>query len=202
MPDCVEASRSPQRVCLAESRDGITWTKPRLGLYNFSGSTDNNILIGAEGCSVFLDPVRPGVPESEHWKMVCSNAGHQLWASADGVRWRALPSKKLTFSDDTQPTAYWDAGLRRYVVYVRRNIGAHDAGHRRHLGRCITANLSDWQADASQQTCNGAGPKPCGCEVVFGADGADPPKLDVYTNAHLPYPSSESPAVHLFFPSM
>ena len=122
MPDCVEASRSPQRVCLAESRDGITWTKPRLGLYNFSGSTDNNILIGAEGCSVFLDPVRPGVPESEHWKMVCSNGEGtrgQLWGSADGVRWRSLPSKALTFSDDTQPTAYWDAGLRR---------GGHGAG--------------------------------------------------------------------------
>jgi len=181
------------------------WVKPKLGLYNFSGSRDNNILIGAEGCSVFLDPVRPGVPESEHWKMVCSNGEGtrgQLWGSADGVRWRPLPSKALTFSDDTQPTAYWDADLRKYVVYVRRNIGAHDAGHRRHLGRCITANLSDWQADASQQSCDGTGPEPCGCEVVFGADERDPPKLDVYTNAHTPYPSSESPAVHLFFPSM
>eukprot|EP01045_Picozoa_sp_COSAG04_P008650 COSAG04_NODE_484_length_13555_cov_20.476219_1_plen_177_part_00 len=38
--------------------------------------------------------------------------------------------------------------------------------------------------------------------MVFGADGRDPPKLDVYTNAHLPYPSAESPAVHLFFPSI
>ena len=71
-PDCA-APGAPALVCLAESRDAIAWAKPKLGLYNFSGSTDNNILIGAEGCSVFLDPVRPGVPESEHWKMVCSN---------------------------------------------------------------------------------------------------------------------------------
>ena len=61
------------------------WVKPKLGLYNFSGSRDNNILIGAEGCSVFLDPVRPGVPEAEHWKIVCSNGEGtrgQLWGSA------------------------------------------------------------------------------------------------------------------------
>lgn len=203
--DCVAAPHAPALVCLAESHDGISWVKPSLGLYNFSGSTDNNILIGAEGCSVFIDPVRPGVPAAEQWKMVCSNgegARGQLWGSPDGVRWHPLPSKPLTFSDDTQPTAYWDAGLRKYVVYVRRNIGAHDAGHRRHLGRCITTNISDWQADSTQQTCDGAGPEPCGCEVVFGADEHDPPMLDVYTNAHLPYPSAESPAVHLFFPSM
>ena len=45
-------------------------------------------------------------------------------------------------------------------------------------------------------------PIPGGKRSAEGADERDPPKLDVYTNAHLPYPSSESPAVHLFFPSM
>ncbi len=31
-------------TCYAESRDGITWTKPKLGLYEFEGSKDNNIV--------------------------------------------------------------------------------------------------------------------------------------------------------------
>ena len=31
-------------LCYAESRDGITWTRPRIGLVEFKGSKDNNIL--------------------------------------------------------------------------------------------------------------------------------------------------------------
>lgn len=35
------------RVCYAESADGVTWTKPSLGLVAFEGSTDNNIVLDA-----------------------------------------------------------------------------------------------------------------------------------------------------------
>ena len=201
---CYEALRSPPRVCLAESRDGLTWVKPPLGLFEQDGSRQNNILLGAEGCSVFID-THPAEPAAARWKMVCSNGENRniySYVSADGLRWRGIPSKPLTFSDDTQPTAVYDNILGKYVIYVRRNIGAHDAGHRRHIGRCITANLSDWQSDASRQTCNGDGPSPCGCEVVFGPDELDPPNLDVYTSAHMSYPAASARPVHLFFPSM
>ena len=34
----------PQYACYAESRDGITWTRPSLGLFEFNGSKDNNIV--------------------------------------------------------------------------------------------------------------------------------------------------------------
>ena len=196
---------APQRVCLAESHDGEKWVKPLLGLYTFNGSKQNNILVGAEGCTPFIEPPSHAVPASERWKMVCSNGEGtpgQAWSGPDGLRWRPLPdSKDLTFSDDTQPTVQWDAALEKYVIFVRRDVGPHDAGNRRRLGRCITANLSDWQQDSTRQTCDGTGPKPCGCEIVFGPDAKDPPNLDIYTNAHLPYPSVEDPAVHLFFPS-
>ncbi len=195
--DCVEDKSAPRRVCVAESQDGIAWSKPALGLYNWSGSIENNIVVAAEGCSVFVDPPRPGtpvVPESERFKMVCSNAAHPLFASADGLEWRALPCKALSSSDDTQPTAQWDSALGKYVIYVRRNIGAHDSGSRRHVGRCITANLSDWESEVV--------PAGSGCPVVFGADKRDPPNLDIYTSAHLPYPSADQPAAHLFFPSV
>jgi hypothetical protein len=201
---CIEALHAPPRVCLAESTDGLKWTKPLLGVFERNGSTHNNILLGAEGCSVFID-TRPAVLESARWKMVCSNGENKNvfnYASRDGVRWQGFRAVPLTFSDDTQPTAFYDYTLGKYVIYVRRNIGAHDSGHRRHIGRCLTANLSDWQSDAARQTCNGNGPLPCGCEVVFGPDESDPPNLDVYTSAHLGYPAGENPTVHLFFPSM
>ena len=145
---CVEALHAPQRVCLAESKDGLTWTKPLLGLYNFNGSTANNILFGGEGCTPFLEsPSRTDVPESQQWKAVCSNGEGtrgQAWASPDGLHFQPLPdSKDLTFSDDTQPNIFWDATLSKYVIMVRRDVGPHDSGRRRRLGRCITSNLSD-----------------------------------------------------------
>lgn len=35
--------------CYAESDDGINWTKPNLGLFQYHGSTDNNILFRKMG---------------------------------------------------------------------------------------------------------------------------------------------------------
>eukprot|EP00756_Hemistasia_phaeocysticola_P062883 Hpha_TRINITY_DN6343_c0_g1::TRINITY_DN6343_c0_g1_i2::g.145445::m.145445 len=119
------------------------------------------------------------------WKMVCSNAAYE---SPDGLSWSPLPFAPIA-SDDTKPTAYWDNALGKYVISVRRDVSP---GYVRTIGRCVTGNLSDWQQEANSS----------GCPVVFRPDAADPPGMDVYTNAWTPYPSPGSPAVHLFFPSM
>jgi hypothetical protein len=73
---------SHRRVCLATSKDGITWVKPELGIFNYNGSTANNILIEDSGVSVFVDTT-DGVPASQKWKMVCST---NAYASPDGLR--------------------------------------------------------------------------------------------------------------------
>lgn len=42
--------------CYAESKDGVKWEKPNLGLVEFDGNKDNNIIFRhAHGTSVFLD---------------------------------------------------------------------------------------------------------------------------------------------------
>ena len=61
--DCVGCDTS---FCYAESKDGITWNKPSLGLVEFEGSKDNNILfrlVGPDGAhsrvhgtGIFKDP--------------------------------------------------------------------------------------------------------------------------------------------------
>ena len=102
--------------------------------------------------------------------------------------------------DDTKPTAYWDNALGKYVVSVRRDL---TPDWYRTIGRCVTSNLSDWQSELNSSE--------TGCPVVFALDSKDPVchtagncpgGMDIYTNAWTPYPSAESPAVHLFFPSM
>lgn len=57
-------------VCYAESEDGFNWERPNLGLVEYEGSTDNNIVVdGSKNClhSLFIDPVAP--PE-ERYKAV------------------------------------------------------------------------------------------------------------------------------------
>lgn len=46
-------------MCYAESRDGITWEKPDLGLFAFEGSAHNNIVMGGD---------RRLFPPTEEWR--------------------------------------------------------------------------------------------------------------------------------------
>jgi len=53
-----EPAAHPAFMCYAESPDGIHWVKPKLGLVEFAGTKDNNIVwtgLGAEGLSPFRD---------------------------------------------------------------------------------------------------------------------------------------------------
>jgi hypothetical protein len=57
----------PNFTCYAESRDGIVWTKPSLGIQDFQGSRDNNIILSGEASEnfgPFLDG-NPNAPEAE-----------------------------------------------------------------------------------------------------------------------------------------
>ena len=47
--------------CYAESKDGIHWTKPKLGLFDFNGSKDNNIVWDGLGQHNFT-PVQDANP--------------------------------------------------------------------------------------------------------------------------------------------
>ena len=94
--------------------------------------------------------------------MVCSQGAY---TSKDGLAWTALPFKKVAV-DDTKPTAYWDSKLNKYVVSVRRDIVVGKDGWFRTIGRCESANLSDWQSELK--------PGDAGCPVVFELDQKDP----------------------------
>jgi len=45
-----------QVTCYAESKDGIHWTRPNLGLFEFEGSTENNIVWDRHRGPVTRDP--------------------------------------------------------------------------------------------------------------------------------------------------
>ena len=85
-----------EQTAYAESRDGINWVKPELGLHEFDGSTKNNLILPdgderriSHNFMVFKD-TRAGVPDDERYKGVGGSRQHGLFrlVSADGIRWR------------------------------------------------------------------------------------------------------------------
>ncbi len=73
--------------CYAESRDGITWTRPNLRQVKVKGTWDNNVLLMPDPSFHNLRPfidTRPGAPPSQKYKAV---TGGVIYRSADGAMW-------------------------------------------------------------------------------------------------------------------
>lgn len=122
--DPVTEKHSGQNVCYAESRDGLRFTKPELGLFGFQGSNKNNIVwqgIGAHNFSPFKDG-NPAAPPDARYKAVASE-GDKLYAfkSADGIRWSLLRPEPILagFPFDSHNLAFWDASRGQYLEFHR-----------------------------------------------------------------------------------
>jgi hypothetical protein len=65
-----------QVYCYAESRDGIRWQRPKLGLFEHNGSKENNIILtglGVHNFAPFLDK-RTGCPPEARFKALAGSA--------------------------------------------------------------------------------------------------------------------------------
>ena len=121
-------------ACYAESRDGIHWKKPNLGLFAFDGSKQNNIVWdgpGAHDFTPFRDP-NPRCRPDAQYKAVANaggavanagGVGHGLLAfkSSDAIHWSRLQEKPIITKGafDTQNLAFWDRLRGEYRVYIR-----------------------------------------------------------------------------------
>jgi len=120
-------------TCYAESRDGIQWTKPDLGLVEFRGSKKNNIVldtgrlgpldIDAGHIAVFRDE-NPACPADARIKAVVLTRkphGLAVLASPDGLRFRPMTDKPVITQGafDSQNLAFWDPTLGAYRAYWR-----------------------------------------------------------------------------------
>jgi hypothetical protein len=118
-------------VAYAESADGIHWTKPDLGLVEYAGSKQNNLVVGYSSVigQVFIDPHAPA--ESRYRMLVAIYPTRDddpprylaLLESADGLRWSA-PNRNVvpegSIALDTQSQAFWDADRDAYVLFTRK----------------------------------------------------------------------------------
>jgi len=110
-------------MAYAESEDGIAWIKPNLGLIEFEGSKDNNLVWTGPGStlSVFKD-TKPGVPADELYKAVGREDDTLVtMLSADGIHWRMGRGNPIYSGKpvDTHSVSYWDEVKKHYVLYTR-----------------------------------------------------------------------------------
>ena len=133
-------------LCYATSRDGISWERPELGVVEFQGNKDNNIVARHLQGGVFVDlhdaPERRykfiGEGQTE-WCITSYYGGGARFRyfkgvlptwnylgvigahSPDGIRWTEYDEPVMPWYTDTQNVAFWDDRLQRYVAYVRWN---------------------------------------------------------------------------------
>ncbi|MDH3649489.1 MAG: hypothetical protein OEQ53_07385 [Saprospiraceae bacterium] len=104
-------------ICYATSRDGIHWDKPNLGLVEYMGNKQNNIIWrGPHGAGIFQD-VFESDPE-RRFKTIFQ--GLLTSVSSDGIHW-AEPTKctGVSVAGDTHNNAFWAPTLEKYVGITR-----------------------------------------------------------------------------------
>jgi hypothetical protein len=120
-----QKSLNKEVCCYAESKDGIHWYKPRLGLVEFQGSKQNNIILTGRA-SHNLAPFRdenPAAKPAEKYKAVGGvEGGLVTFASTDAIHWKPLSEKPVVTKGyfDSLNTAFWDTYRQRYLEFHRQ----------------------------------------------------------------------------------
>jgi hypothetical protein len=140
-----------EATCYAESRDGLTWTKPNLRLFEVHGTRDNNVVLAGQppfshNFSPFLD-TRPGVSAEERFKALAGTSEKGLFGfvSADGVRWRRQRETPLVTRGafDSQNVAFWSEMEQQYALYLRTWTSGEFKGFRT-VSRATSKDFLNW----------------------------------------------------------
>ena len=184
-------------IAMAESRDGVVFTRPELGLAEVKGTRRNNVLQVGGYPTVpppFLD-TNPACRPDQRFKGLCARAckAHAM-TSVDGLRWTPLQEAPLELAGqfDTINTAFWDSVAGCYRCYTR-------SWHDRDTGRVLESwsfggahPIRAIQHASSPDFIHWSAP-----EQLRYADGDY--ATHVYTNAVLPCPGAEH--IYLGFPN-
>lgn len=137
-------------MAYATSNDGIFWERPNLGLVEYEGSRDTNlVLLNAAGGNVIRDPRDPD-PERLYKSLFyesrdpdgTSNEGDGVSVafSPDGLNWTKHPGNPvITRASDSHTLFGWDENHRQYVAYCRPSV--HEGDPTRRIGRAVSEDF-------------------------------------------------------------
>jgi hypothetical protein len=155
LPTAEHGSDKLEVTCVAESNDGVRWTKPELGLFEVGGTRANNVVLAGDrpyshNFSPFLD-ARPGVPRDERHKALAGHGGGLMaFGSADGLHWRKLAKAPVlrcpqTKAFDSQNVGFWSPAEGCYVCYFRTWSDKNARGMRL-ISRATSKDFLNWSA--------------------------------------------------------
>src|SRR5262245_2854596 len=160
-------------TCYAESSDGVHWTKPNLGLVEFGGTRQNNMIEPpVKQFTAFID-MRPGVSANQRFKGNSEDKGGLMgWASGDGIHWKKVQDapivpRSLANHFDSQNVMFWSEVEQCYVLYAR-----HSEGKRRAQARATSKDFIHWTAPTL---------------MTYSDTGSTVPSQHLYTNQTHPY---------------
>ena len=155
-------SRTP--VLYAISDDGINWKRPKLGIYDFQGSKDNNIILNNYGYhdlyspSVIKDTVEND-PQKRYKMIWWDYLGERDWHldagmcaafSADGIHWNKYPknpvlrAKRAEHSISDVMSVMQDKGSGKYVAYTKGWKNIDTPNEFRQIVRTESSDFIHW----------------------------------------------------------
>jgi hypothetical protein len=181
-----------QVTCVAESTDGIHFTRPKLGLIEAGGTKDNNVIwrgVESHNFSPFLDTNPKTKPEERYkalggvkqpgknWHQGETPGGLYAFASADGIHWKKMKDTPVITKGafDSQNLAFWDTTRDRYACFSR--IFSNKV---RAVQSCTSADFLAWS------------------DGIPHRYAKDVPMEHFYTSATVPCPTA--PHLFLSFP--
>ena len=174
----------------AVSQDGTQWDRPNLGIIEFEGSTNNNLVWTKPGGNMnpFLDQ-NPDAHPSQRYKAIVRGSG-VIYAlqSSDGLHWKLMQEEPILTDRpfDSPNVAFWDTNRKEYVTYTR-GVGPGEGDFKggtkisgvRWIRRATSSDFLNWST----------------LELI---DSGDTPYEHLYTNACTQY--FRAPHVYLMFP--
>ena len=113
--------------CVAESKDGVTFQKKKIGRFEYNGSTDNNVVFWnpehkvTDTFTVFYDD-NPACPEDEKFKGLARYSGGstlELFVSKDGYEFTFAQVMPVDGTFDSYNTVFFDKETGLYNLYFR-----------------------------------------------------------------------------------
>ena len=117
-PDTNSTAKS--LTAYVESDDGISWRKPSLGLVEFQGSTDNNLVCDDPDLVNFAPFKDEDAPPVERYKAIGRRGKIFTAVSPDGLHWTKHPEPVQTEGPfDSHNIAFLDPWTGNYLMYAR-----------------------------------------------------------------------------------
>lgn len=155
-------------ICYATSKNGVDWEKPNLGLVDYNGSTDNNIIWrGPHGAGIYKDSHEKDSDLLYKMLTKLGESGEIIATShsSDGIIWSKPSSINLEgITGDTHNNLLWDPKSGTYVG-ITRTWG--EMG--REVMRIESNDFKTWKKDKVVMTGKNTIRQPYSMPIIFHA---------------------------------